>query len=187
MRKLRVFESISLDGYYTDAQGGMEWAHRPEAEADRDFANWVGNNASGGGALVFGRVTYDMMASWWPSKQAAEALPVVAKGMNAAVKYVASRDQAFQPSWRNCHHLEGDAIAALRALKKDTGPDLTVLGSGNLAAQLGAAKLVDSYQFVIVPVALGKGRTVFSNHQPLTLVDSRKFMCGNVVVTYQVG
>lgn len=185
MRKLRVFESISLDGYFCDAKNGMEWAHRPEHEADRDYANWVSSNANQGGALIFGRKTYDMMASFWPTEAAAEAMPLVAKGMNAAVKYVCSRDEVFAPTWKNTHHLEGDAIKAIKKLKSDTGPDMTVLGSGDLVAQLGAAKLVDSYQFVIVPVALGKGRTVFSTPQQLQLVDSRKFVCGNVVVTYQ--
>jgi dihydrofolate reductase len=186
MRKLRVFESISIDGYLTDARGDMQWAHRAEADADDEFTAWVAQNASQGasGGLVMGRVTYDMMAAWWPTDAARRAMPAVAAGMNAATKYVASRDAGFEPRWENSVRLDGDAVAAVRALKASAGPDLAVLGSGALAAQLGAAGLVDDYQFVIVPVALGGGRTVFSRGAALRLTDHRVFRCGNVVVTY---
>lgn len=186
MRKLRVFESISVDGYFADTSGGMQWAHRAEADADDEFTAWVGENASrgAGGGLVMGRVTYDMMAAWWPTDAAKQAMPTVAAGMNAATKYVASRDTRFAPRWENCVRLDGDAVAAVRALKASAGPDLAVLGSGRLAAQLGAAGLVDDYQFVILPVALGGGRTVFSRGASLSLVDQRAFRCGNIVVTY---
>ncbi len=89
MRKLRVFESISVDGYFTDARGDMSFAHA--GRQDPEFAAWVSGNASGGGELLFGRKTYQMMEAFWPTPLAAEQMPVVAKGMNAARKYVASR------------------------------------------------------------------------------------------------
>lgn len=186
MRKLRVFESISVDGYFTDADGSLAWAHRPEADADEEFAAFVADNASRGGSLVMGRVTYAMMAAWWPTPAAAQAMPAVAAGMNAATKYVATRDARFRPAWANCVRLEGDAVAAVRALKASPGPDLAVLGSGGLAAQLGAAGLVDDYQLVIVPVALGAGRTLFAAAVRLRLVEQRAFRCGNLVATYAV-
>ena len=64
------------------------------------------------------------------------------------------------------------------------GPGITLLGSGTLAAQLGEAGLVDEYQFVILPIALGAGRTVFTSGRKLRLVSQRAFVCGNVVATY---
>jgi len=72
----------------------------------------------------------------------------------------------------------------VRDLKAGDGPGITILGSGSVAAQLGAAGLVDEYQFVILPVALGGGRTVFTKNRKLRLIDHRAFRCGNVVVTY---
>ena len=102
--------------------------------------------------------------------------------MNAAHKYVASR--TIQPAWHNTHVLKGDLVMAVRDLKVGTGPGITVLGSGSVVAQLGEAGLVDEYQFVIIPVALGGGRTVFGKGHSLRLVDHRAFSCGNVVVTY---
>jgi dihydrofolate reductase len=180
MRKLRVFESISVDGYFTDANGDMSWAHA--GRDDAEFGAWVAGNASSGGELLFGRKTYQMMEAFWPTPMAAEQMPAVAKGMNAARKYVASR--TIEPTWNNTHLLRGDLANAVAELKASDGPGIAVLGSGNVAAQLGEANLVDEYQFVIVPVALGGGRTVFTTGRKLRLIEQRAFRCGNVVVTY---
>ena len=176
-----MFESISVDGYFCDAHGDMSFAHA--GADDPEFAAWIGGNASGGGELLFGRVTYEMMASFWPTPAAAQQMPVVAKGMNAATKWVASRSLA-RVDWSGARLLDGDLVTAVRALKAKDGPGIAVLGSGSIAAQLGAAGLVDDYQFVIVPVALGGGRTVFSAGKTLTLQHSRTFKNGRVVVTY---
>ena len=167
MRKLRVFESISIDGYFTHTSGDMSWAHA--GREDVEFANWVSGNASSGGELLFGRKTYQMMEAYWPTPLAAQQMPVVAQGMNAAKKYVASR--TIRPAWNNTHLLEGDAIKAVSGIKSSNGPDIVVLGSGSVAAQLGDAGLVDEYQFVIIPVALGGGRTVFTKGCKLRLLD----------------
>jgi dihydrofolate reductase len=180
MRKLRVFESISVDGYFCDARGDMRWARA--GREDAEFAAWVSGNASGGGELLFGRKTYQMMEAFWPTAMAAEQMPVVAKGMNASRKYVASR--SIKPTWNNTHLLKGELVEAVRAIKASDGPNIAVLGSGEVAGQLGEAGLVDEYQLVIIPVALGGGRTVFTKGCKLRLLEQRAFACGNVVVTY---
>ncbi len=180
MKKLLVFESISIDGYFVDAHGDMSWAHA--GQEDPEFAEWVAGNASSGGELLFGRKTYQMMEAFWPTPMAAQQMPVVAKGMNARRKYLASR--TIQPSWNNTHLLKGDVVSAVRELKAGDGHGIAVLGSGSIAAQLGEAGLVDEYQFVIVPVALGGGRTVFNHKSRLRLLDQRAFPCGKIVVTY---
>jgi len=71
MRKLRIFESISIDGYFTDAEGDMNWAHA--GREDAEFGAWVGGNASSGSELLFGRKTYEQMVSYWPTPMAAQA------------------------------------------------------------------------------------------------------------------
>ena|ERR1700733_8113555 len=180
MTKLRVFESISVDGYFTDASGDIGWAHA--AREDAEFAAWVSANASQGGALLFGRKTYQMMEAFWPTPIAAQQMPDVAKGMNAATKYVASR--TIKPTWNNSHLLGSDLVQSVRDLKAREGSGITLLGSGSVASQLGEARLVDEYQFVIIPVALGAGRTVFTKGRELKLIEQRAFRCGNVVVTY---
>lgn len=180
MRKLRVFESISIDGYFTDQGGDMSWAHA--GRGDSEFADWIAGNAGSGGELLFGRKTYQMMESFWPTPLAAQQMPAVAAGMNAAKKYVASN--TIQPAWSNSQLLKGDLVQAVRELKLSAGANLALLGSGSVAAQLGEAGLVDEYQFVIIPIALGAGRTVFTTRRKLQLVEHRVFRGGNVVVTY---
>lgn len=180
MRKLRVFKTISIDGYFADDQGDISWAHA--GREDAEFAEWVGSNASKGGALLFGRKTYEMMEAYWPTPIAAQQMPTVAKGMNAAQKFVASN--TIQPTWNNTHLLKGDLVSLVRDLKADSGPGIVVLGSGSIVRQLGDADLVDEYQFVIVPAALGGGHTIFGKGRTLRLLDQRAFPGGNVVVTY---
>ena len=182
MSKLRVFESISIDGYFTDANGDMSWAHA--GREDAEFGDWVGTNASSGAELLFGRKTYQMMEAFWPTPMAARQMPAVAEGMNACRKYVASR--TMTPTWNNSQLLKGDLVEAVRGLKSQSAAGITLLGSGSVAAQLGEAGLVDEYQFVIIPVALGGGRTVFTTGRKLRLIEQRAFRCGNVVVTYAV-
>ena len=183
MRKLRVFESISVDGYFTDGNGDMSWAHA--AGDDLEFAEWVSANASSGGDLLLGRKTYEMMEAYWTTPIAAQQMPDVAAGMNAATKYVVSR--TIKPAWKNSCLVRGELAESVRKFKASPGPDITVLGSGSVAAQLGEAGLVDEYQFVIVPVALGGGRSVFVRGCKSRLTEERAFRCGNVVVTYAAG
>jgi dihydrofolate reductase len=181
MQKLNVFESISIDGYFTDADGDMSWAHA--GTDDPEFVKFIGGNANRGGTLLFGRKTYEQMAAFWPTPMAAKQMPEVAKGMNAAKKYVASRSLKAV-DWAHTKLLSGDLVESVRALKAEEGNGITILGSGEIAQQLGKAGLVDGYQFVVVPIALGSGRTVFSARSELTLTDSRMFKNGRVVVWY---
>jgi len=183
MRKLRVFESISIDGYFTDASNDVSWAY--EGAQDPEFADWTSANAASGGDLLMGRKTYQMMEAYWPTPKAAREMPAVAKGMNAAKKYVVSR--TIQPTWNNTDLLSGDLVQNVRDLKASDGPDITLLGSGSIAAQLGEAELVDGYQFVVIPIALGAGRTVFTSRRKLRLEEERAFRNGRVVLTYAAG
>jgi dihydrofolate reductase len=87
MPRLIVSNSVSLDGYFTDKNGDMSWAHKNDPE----FNAFSSENAKGGGTLLFGRITYEMMASFWPSPAAKEQMPAVAVGMNNLPKVVFSR------------------------------------------------------------------------------------------------
>jgi dihydrofolate reductase len=183
MRRIGAFENVSLDGYFVDAKGDMSWAHK----RDEEWNAFASGNASGSGELLFGRVTYQMMAAFWPTPQAAAMLPGVAAGMNAMRKYVCSRTLT-DVSWQNTTRLDGDVMDAVRRLKDSSGPDLVILGSGSIVSQLTAARLIDAYQFVVNPVVLGAGRTLFetvSGRVPLRLTDVRSFKNGNVVLWYE--
>jgi dihydrofolate reductase len=182
MPKLSMFNSVSLDGYFTDLKNDMSWAHQRDPEWDE----FVGGNASGKGRLLFGRVTYEMMADFWPSPQAAQMMPDVAKGMNASAKVVFSKtlDKA---AWDNTVLLKGDLATEVKKLKADSGSDIVILGSGSLVAQLAQENLIDEYQIVIAPVAIGGGRTLFEGLKKnlrLKLAKSRIFKNGSVFVVY---
>ena len=185
MRKLSVFNSVSLDGYFVDERGDMTWAHQDPN--DTEWNEYVGGNASGDGCLLFGRVTYEMMAKFWPSPQAAAAMPAVAAGINRASKFVVSRT-LDQVSWQNTTLLKGDLATEVGKVKASPGGALTILGSGQLISQLTALGLIDGYQIVLVPIILGSGRTMFEGVKERTrfrLANSRTFRNGNIVLTYE--
>ena len=182
MRKLIVFNQVSLDGYFTDKNNDMSWAHKQDAEWNQFSAE----NASGGGELLFGRITYDLMASHWPKPEASKSNPVVAERMNNLPKVVFSRtiDKA---TWNNTRVIKGDIVAETRKLKSEPGQDLVLMGSGTIVAQLTDARLVDEYQVVVNAIVLGGGRTMFDGVKErlnLKLENTRKFHNGNVVMWY---
>jgi len=185
MRKLAVFNNVTLDGYFADSNGDMRWAHRESQDAE--FNAFVAENASGGGELVFGRITYALMASYWPTPLAMKNDPVVAEGMNKLPKVVFSRtlDKA---SWSNTKLLKGDVAAAMRKMKNEPGKDLAILGSGSIVSQLAQEGLIDEFQVMVNPVVLGKGRTMFDGVEKklnLKLTRTRAFGNGNVLLCYE--
>lgn len=185
MQKLVVFNHVSLDGYFVDANGDMSWAKTDHQ--DPEWNSFVAENASGGGTLVFGRITYELMASFWPTPFAIENLPVVAERMNNLPKVVFSRtlDEA---SWNNTKLLKGDLAAEIRQLKAAPGEGLAILGSGSIVSQLAPEGLIDTYQIVVNPIALGKGRTMFEGLKEklnLKLAKTRAFGNGNVLLCYE--
>ncbi len=185
MPKLIAFNHITLDGYFTSAAGDMSWAYA--GADDPEFSTFVAENAGGGGALLFGRVTYDLMAGYWPTPLAIEQNPAVAEGMNRMTKYVVSRT-IEQPPWSNTTLLKGDLVEAVRNLKQQPGPGIAVLGSGSIVAQLAQAGLIDEYQVVVNPVVLGAGRTMFdglTTRLNLKLANTRTFRNGKVYLCYE--
>ena len=182
MRKLIVFNQVSLDGYFTDGHGDMSWAHKHDPE----WREFVSGNASGGGTLVFGRVTYEMMKSYWPTPAAQQAEPVVADGMNKLPKVVFSRTLE-RASWQNTQLVKGDIVAETRKMKGEPGSDMVIMGSGTIVSQLTTAHLIDEYQIVTNPVVLGSGRTMFDGVPEkvgLALKKTRAFSNGNIVSWY---
>lgn len=182
MARLTVFNSVSLDGCFTDAHGDMSWAHRGN---DAEWNEFVSGNASGGGILLFGRVTYEMMHGFWTTPEAKQMMPAVADGMNRMKKAVVSRSMD-KATWSNTTLIK-DLVPGVRALKGG-GEDIVILGSGSVVSQLTQARLVDEYQVVVIPVVIGKGRTMFegvTEKLDLKRKSARTFGNGNVVLCYE--
>jgi len=163
----------------------MSFAQNPVPDAEWDA--FVAGNAGGGGTLVFGRVTYELMASFWPTPFAAETMPDVAQQMNTLPKVVFSRT-LNEASWNNTKLVKDDLSGEIRKMKNEQGQGLVIFGSGSIVSQLAEEGLIDEYQIVVDPVALGKGRTMFDGIQKkltLRLNSSRAFGNGNVLLCYE--
>jgi dihydrofolate reductase len=184
MQKLIVFNNISLDGYFAAANGDFTWAS--VGNEDAEFSAFVEDNASDGGQLLFGRVTYEMMAGFWPTPNAMKAFPKVAEGMNNMQKVVFSKtlDRA---SWNNTRLVKSDLVPEVRKMKNESGKGIAIFGSGTIVSQLATEGLIDEYQYVVNPAVLGKGRTMFegiSEKLNFKLTKSRTFKNGKVFLCY---
>jgi dihydrofolate reductase len=114
--------------------------------------------------------------------------PTVAQSMNRMRKTVFSRtlDAA---GWQNTRVIKTDLVTTVRELKAEAGPDLLLMGSGTLIAQLTSARLIDEYQIVVTSTILGSGRTMFDGVEgkpSLRLQRTRSFGNGNVVLWYSM-
>jgi dihydrofolate reductase len=184
MRRLVAFDNVTLDGYFAAIDGDIGWAHGPP---DPEFDAFVADNASGGGQLLLGRKTYDLMAGYWPTPLASQNSPIVAERMNQMPKVVFSRTMDMA-SWSNTKVVKGDLAAAVRRMKNESGPGMAILGSGSIVSQLAQEGLIDEYQLVVNPVVLGRGRTLFDGitaRLGLRLAKSRVFRDGKVFLCYE--
>ena len=188
MRKIRIFEHISLDGVISPASpgeyrddytnGGWTAAYRSPAGLDAVL------DAQGRGFdLLLGRRTYDLWASYWPN---AESSPM-ADLLNGATKYVAThRPESL--GWGPAKGLGTDIIESIHGLKSKGGPDLIVWGSSTLTTVLLERGLVDEVVLIIYPVLLGRGKRLFSdNSEPRELVldNSKTLSSGVTINTYR--
>lgn len=185
MRKISVFNFLTLNGFFKGAHEDISW-HRHGGE-EADFAGDSANPAQPN-ALMFGRVTYEMMASFWPTDAGKQMNPRVAEGMNRSEKYVFSRSLA-SAGWERTTILKGDIVNETIRLKESPGPDITILGSGSIVSQLAGHRLIDSLTLMIDPVVLGSGASLFAGMPgriDLELTKSQVFNSGVVLLNYSV-
>jgi dihydrofolate reductase len=183
MRKLLVFNNVTLDGFIADVNGDMSWAH----SQDPEWQAFIAENAKGESQMLFGRKTYDLMASFWPTPQAIQAMPGVAETMNKSPKVVFSRS-LDKATWSNTTLVKGDPAAEVRRLKNEPGPGMVIFGSGTIVSLLAQEGLIDEFQIVVIPVVLGQGKSMFTGikHKlPLKLIKTRIFGNGNVLLCYE--
>jgi dihydrofolate reductase len=185
MQKLIVFNNISLDGFFAAANGDFSWAKVDTDDAE--FSAFVEDNASGHGQLLFGRITYEMMAGFWPTPNAIKTFPKVAEGMNSMQKVVFSKtlDHA---SWNNTRLTKSDLLSEVRKMKNESGKGIAIFGSGTIVSQLAPEGLIDEYQYVVNPAVLGKGRTMFEGVREklnFKLTKTRTFNNGKVFLCYE--
>jgi dihydrofolate reductase len=172
----------TLDGFMEGPNGELDW-HDVDEEYN-DFSVEQLNNA---GTLLFGRKTFELMVSYWTSEQAFKADPVVAGKMNSIQKMVCSATLS-KVDWNNTTLISQDIYQTVAALKNNTGAEILVLGSAQLAASLLGAGLVDELRLIVVPVCIGSGKTLLGalpGNIHFQFIQSRKFCSGKIMLTYK--
>jgi dihydrofolate reductase len=182
MRKIFAFIMTTLDGYYEGPNQEFDfWV------VDEEFEEFSVEQLDEVDALLFGRVTYEGMAAYWPTPAGKQDDPRVAARMNGLSKIVVSRtlDKA---EWANTRLIKDDVTQELTALKQQPGKDIAILGSSDLTVSLLELGLVDEVRIMVNPVVLGAGKSVFrtaGERISLKLLRSRPFDSGNVLLYYQ--
>lgn len=192
MRQLSVTNSVTLDGVMQapggpdeDRRGGFEHGGWAAPFSDAVMARKMGEGMAARSQLLFGRQTYESFASYWPHQTDNPFTEV----LDNTQKYVASRTLTEPLPWQNSTLLRGDAADAVAELKDTEGPDLVILGSGELITSLAQRQLIDTYILLIHPVVLGTGRRLFPDGAALarfTLTESVSTTTGVIMATYQL-
>ena len=147
-------------------------------------ANAAGMAASD--AMLFGRVTYEEFAAFWPYQNSAEQ--PFTDYLNNTPKYVVSTTLQELLEWQNSTLIKGNVVEEIAKLKRQPGRDITILGSGTLVRSLLQEDLLDELSLMVHPVVLGSGKRLFeegSDRKTLELVDSKTFSIGVLYLTYQ--
>ena len=183
MRKVILFNFMSLDGYFSGPNGELDWYSVSE-----EHNEYALEQISSSDLLIFGRVTYQLMADFWPTEQARASDPVFFELMSEIPKIVFSKTLK-SADWVHTSLCKTDAEDEVRRLKEFPGKNMAVLGSAELASSLIRAGLVDEFQVIVCPVILGGGKPLFYGLQPptaLQLVESRQFRDGKMLLVYQL-
>jgi len=169
-----MWNMITLDGFFEGPGHDIAWF-----VFEDEIEKYILETQMSADTLLFGRVTYEMMAAYWPTAEGR-----IADFMNAARKVVASRtlDKA---SWNNTTFVKNNVSAEVSKLKQQPGKDIFLFGSANLASNLTRVGLIDEYRIAVNPVVLGSGTPLFKNGSDklnLKLLETRPLKSGVVIL-----
>jgi dihydrofolate reductase len=193
MRKIIVNEWMSFDGVVQsagaddDTSNGFAHGGWHIPYMDDTAQKWVAAYLAEAGGFLFGRRTYELLASYWPHAKPEEA--AIAEPLNMLPKYVASTTLTPPLEWDNATLMEGSVEDAVRSLKGADGDDLQVIGSTQLVKTLLEHDLVDGFHLMIDPLVLGGGKRFLVDDgmkRPMQLVDSKVTSTGAILATYEV-
>jgi len=192
VRTISAILSMSMDGVIQapgrpdeDTRGGFDRGGWAVPYTDDVMANRMGEAMASSGAMLFGRRTYQDFYRYWPQQTDNPFTPY----LNQTTKYVVSSTLTEPLPWENSILLSGDPAVTVGAVKAETGPDLGIVGSGQLVRSLLAAGIIDRYLLLIHPLVLGQGRRLFDEAGlgvEFELVDSLATSTGVIIATYQV-
>ncbi|HEX9739173.1 MAG TPA: dihydrofolate reductase family protein, partial [Ignavibacteriaceae bacterium] len=184
MRKIIVSNLVSLDGFISGPNGEIDWFI---SIADKEFEEYSVTQINSIDTMLFGRITYQLMESYWSVATTATDDQRIIDAMNDSSKIVFSKtiDKA---EWKNSRLVRENMIEEVSELKKRSGKDIVIYGSGSLVSALTQAEMIDNYRLYVVPVILGSGKPLFNqvnNRINLELNDTRKFNSGLVLLHYK--
>jgi dihydrofolate reductase len=183
MRRILVFENLSLNGCFADADGGLDWAKHDNDE----LTAYVRKRGGDITTYLFGRNTYQMFAAFWPTPAGKAANPYFARILSEGEKIVFSKT-ITRADWENTSFQPVADAPTIQKLKASRGGDCLIFGSGKLVQALTRLGLIDEYQLVLNPAILGKGRPLFGakpEHLDLALVEAKSFKNGSVLLRYR--
>lgn len=186
MRKIALFMMVSLDGYFEGLNHDLSWHN-----VDMEFNDFAVKQLKKSDTILFGRRTYQLMESYWPSTQGLKDDPEVANLMNNTAKIVFSKslkEVSETKYWKNVRLIKDNLAQEINSLKKNPGKDIIVLGSSKLCVTLLKEKLLDEVRIMLNPVAIGSGTPLFQgikSKQKFNLESTRKFKNGNILLTYE--
>jgi dihydrofolate reductase len=186
MGSIRVFNHVTVDGYFSGPDGEMDWF---QSIHDEEWKRFAGENAgSVKGTLMFGHTTYEIMKSFWPTPLAMQIDPKMTAIMRNSPKIVFSKilgTPKDEETWKNVRVFRTINPRGIEELRDKE--EIVILGSGTVVQQLTDLGLIDEYMLVVVPVVLGKGRPLFKDvhRKNLALHDVRHFKSGIVLLTYR--
>jgi dihydrofolate reductase len=186
MKQISVFNHLSADGLFAGPNGEIDWFKL--IKKDEEYDKFIHEQSKSGHTLIFGRTTYDMMKSYWPTPDAIKNDPNMARLMNTSRKIVFSKTLKSVeegPNWKNIKLLRD--IRPEEIIKLKENEEMIILGSGTIVQQLSNLGLIDQYALAIVPVILGAGKPLFKDVKmmDLELLDSKSFRNGIVFMTYR--
>jgi dihydrofolate reductase len=181
LRKLVVSEWMTLDGVF-DADTMKEW-FEPYDSPERQ--NYIRENVLTSDAFLVGRVTYEMLASYWPNQKNNEM--GIADRLNSAPKYVVS-STLKKAEWNNSTIINEDVVEEVTKLKQQPGQNILMFGSATLVQSLMEADLIDEYRFLVHPTIMGAGKRFFKDGMVATklkLVKTKILDSGVTLDCYQ--
>ena len=178
MARLIMWNLMTLDGMVEGPNRDISWH---EDVWGKELEQISTEQLTAAGGLMFGRVTYELMASCWPT-----ASGEIADFMNASPKYVFSRTLT-RSDWNNTQMFGADVPGTIARLKRESSKDLFLFGSADLAASLIPHGLIDEFRIAVNPVILGGGTPLFKQGErvKLKLLDSRAHTTGVVILRYE--
>jgi dihydrofolate reductase len=181
MRKVFLFNMTTLDGFFEGPNQDISWHN-----VDEEFNEFAIDQLNETGTLLFGRITYQGMASYWPTDAAIHDDPEVAGLMNSLSKIVFSRT-LDKPEWNNSRLVKNNVVEEVSKLKQQPGKDIAIFGSSDLAVTLAEQGLIDEYRIIVNPLFLGGGTPLLKGIKEkvnLKLLNARIFKSGNVLLYY---